>query len=97
MNEAWRRLSTTSGGSGLIASTDGDTRMGPGWLAATLAEVRAGADAVGMDAAAEVDSAAHETAAHVGRIVAVKDRVERHPVLPAVEPLGGGAVARLLR
>ena len=57
MNEAWRRLSTTGGRSGVIASTDGDTRVDPGWLAATLAEVHAGADAVGgrivMDADAD--------------------------------------------
>lgn len=46
MNEAWRRLSSRGDG-GVIASTDGDTRVDRGWLAATLAEVQAGADAVG--------------------------------------------------
>ena len=55
MNEAWRRLAAVGGG--VIASTDGDTRVSPGWLSATLAEVRDGADAVGgrivMDADAE--------------------------------------------
>ena len=57
MNEAWRRLSASRGEGGIIASTDGDTRVDPGWLAATLAEVRGGADAVGgrivMDAEAD--------------------------------------------
>ena len=47
MNEALRRLSASRGEGGVIASTDGDTRVDPGWLAATLAEVRGGADAVG--------------------------------------------------
>ncbi len=56
MNEACRRLTRRGHpGGGVIASTDGDTRVAPDWLAATLAEVRAGADAVGgrivMDAA----------------------------------------------
>lgn len=47
MDEACRRLKRTSGGAGVIASTDGDTRAAPDWLTATLAEVDGGADAVG--------------------------------------------------
>ena len=47
MNEACRRLRWHGCDDGVIASTDGDTRVAADWLAATLAEVRAGADAVG--------------------------------------------------
>ena len=47
MNEACRRLLAVGRENGVIASTDGDTQVGPGWLAATLAEVGNGADAVG--------------------------------------------------
>ena len=47
MNEACRRLRRTAGDAGVIASTDGDTRVAPDWLAATLCEIDAGADAVG--------------------------------------------------
>ena len=49
MDEACCRLASIGRGRGVIASTDGDTRVGPAWLAATLAEVAAGADAVGGD------------------------------------------------
>ena len=50
MNEACRRLRRSAGSGrrvGVIASTDGDTRVAPDWIAATLAEVASGADAVG--------------------------------------------------
>lgn len=48
MDEAERRLRRTRRGvRGVIASTDADTRVAPDWLAATLAEVERGADAVG--------------------------------------------------
>ncbi len=47
MDEACRRLLRTAGATGVIASTDGDTRVAKDWLAATLREVDAGADAVG--------------------------------------------------
>ena len=49
MDEACRRLLAAGRPRGVIASTDGDTRVGRTWLAATLAEVAAGADAVGGD------------------------------------------------
>ncbi len=47
MDEAGRRLGGLGRGRGLICSTDADSRVAPGWLAATLREVRRGADAVG--------------------------------------------------
>ncbi len=47
MNEAYRRLTATNSGGGIIATTDGDTRVAPDWIAATIAEIRRGADAVG--------------------------------------------------
>ena len=47
MDEACHRLQLARRPAGLIASTDADTRVAPTWLAATLAEVEAGADAVG--------------------------------------------------
>lgn len=47
MDEACRRLELAVGPRGIIASTDADTRVAPTWLAATLAEFAAGADAVG--------------------------------------------------
>lgn len=47
MDEAWRRLTSRPGASGVIASTDGDSRPEPTWLAATLREIATGADAVG--------------------------------------------------
>ncbi|MDF7809752.1 glycosyltransferase family 2 protein [Hymenobacter sp. YC55] len=47
MDEACRRLESTVGITGIIASTDADTRVAPTWLAATEMEVRTGADAVG--------------------------------------------------
>ena len=49
MDEACRRLISLGRPRGVIASTDGDTRVGPGWLAATWDEVARGADAVGGD------------------------------------------------
>ena len=47
MDEAYRRLISIGRSSGIIASTDGDTRVASTWIAATLAEIKNGADAVG--------------------------------------------------
>ena len=47
MDEAYRRLTTLEHRRGVIASTDGDTKVAPDWIAATLQEIRKGADAVG--------------------------------------------------
>lgn len=47
MDEACLRLLSLGRFNGLIASTDADTRVAPNWLAATRAEIAAGADAVG--------------------------------------------------
>ncbi len=47
MDEAYRRFQLLGYGRGVIASTDGDTRVASTWIAATLAEIEAGADAVG--------------------------------------------------
>ena len=47
MDEAYERLAGPGRAGGVIASTDGDSRVTPTWLAATLAEVAGGAGAVG--------------------------------------------------
>ena len=47
MDEAYRRLKSIGRNLGVIASTDGDTKVSPTWIAATLAEIKNGADAVG--------------------------------------------------
>lgn len=47
MDEAYCRLMSIGRNRGVIASTDGDTRVAPNWIAATLHEVACGADAVG--------------------------------------------------
>ena len=47
MDEACRRLLSLGKGRGVIASTDGDTRVTPTWAAGILDEVARGADAVG--------------------------------------------------
>lgn len=47
MNEAFLRLSGNKYGGGIIATTDGDTIVANNWLAATVAEIGNGADAVG--------------------------------------------------
>ena len=47
MDEAYRRLKSIGRDLGIIASTDGDTRVSSTWLGATIAEIKAGADAVG--------------------------------------------------
>ena len=47
MDEACRRLESLGRARGVIATTDGDTRVRPRWVAANLAEIAAGADAVG--------------------------------------------------
>ncbi len=46
MDLACRRLDAVGRPAGLIASTDADTQVEPTWIAATLAEVAAGAEAV---------------------------------------------------
>ncbi len=46
MDAACQRLELADGG-GFVVSTDGDTVVGPHWLAATLQEFEAGADVVG--------------------------------------------------
>lgn len=47
MDEAYRRLSSIGSKRRVIASTDGDSRVTPTWIAATLDEIACGADAVG--------------------------------------------------
>lgn len=47
MDEAYRRLMGLGQRRGVIASTDGDTRVAPTWIAANLYEIACGADAVG--------------------------------------------------
>ena len=47
MDEAYRRLVYIGRNQGIIASTDGDSQVTPTWIAANLAEIAAGADAVG--------------------------------------------------
>ncbi len=47
MDAACQRLLAVGRPGGLILSTDADTRVAPNWLAATQAEIAAGADAVG--------------------------------------------------
>jgi glycosyltransferase involved in cell wall biosynthesis len=47
MDEAYRRFALIGNDNGVIASTDGDTRVSKTWLAAILNEINNGADAVG--------------------------------------------------
>jgi len=47
MNEAFERLKSNCSGGGIMATTDGDTRVAPDWIAATIEEIERGADAVG--------------------------------------------------
>lgn len=47
MDEAYYRLMSIGHNWGIIASTDGDTRVSPNWIAATVHEIVCGADAVG--------------------------------------------------
>lgn len=47
MDEAYCRLMAIGRPQGVIASTDGDSRVAPDWIAATLHEAACGADAVG--------------------------------------------------
>ena len=47
MDEACRRFKSIRRNLGIIASTDGDTRVSSTWIAATLTEIQNGADAVG--------------------------------------------------
>lgn len=58
MDEAYYRLSGLGSKSGIIASTDGDTRVAPTWIAATLLEISRGADAVGGRIVADLTSCA---------------------------------------
>ncbi|MBI4782928.1 MAG: glycosyltransferase [Oscillatoriophycideae cyanobacterium NC_groundwater_1537_Pr4_S-0.65um_50_18] len=46
MDEAYSRLIGLGQNRGVIASTDGDTRVAPTWIAETLKEIHQGADAV---------------------------------------------------
>jgi hypothetical protein len=46
MDEAFLRLASGAKKRGVIATTDGDTRVAPDWIAATLCEINLGADAV---------------------------------------------------
>jgi hypothetical protein len=47
MDEAYRRFRYLGRNRGVIASTDGDTRVTPTWIAATLMEIERGFDGVG--------------------------------------------------
>ena len=47
MDEAYRRLKAIGHNRGIIASTDGDTKVSPTWIAAILQEINSGVDAVG--------------------------------------------------
>lgn len=47
MEEAYQRLATLGRPRAVIASTDGDTKVAPNWIAAILQEIAWGADAVG--------------------------------------------------
>ena len=47
MDEACRRFKAIGRNFGIIASTDGDTKVSPSWIAATKDEIDRGADAVG--------------------------------------------------
>jgi len=47
MNEAFTRLQENKFGGGIIATTDADTQIAENWIAATIEEIKNGADAVG--------------------------------------------------
>ena len=47
MEEAYQRLASLGRPRAVIASTDGDTKVASNWIAAILAEIASGADAVG--------------------------------------------------
>ncbi len=47
MDEAYHRLISLNRKCGIIASTDGDTRVAPNWIMAIQAEIKRGADMVG--------------------------------------------------
>lgn len=47
MEEAYQRLASLGRPKAVIASTDGDTKVAPNWIAATIHEIESGADAVG--------------------------------------------------
>jgi hypothetical protein len=47
MDEAYRRLKLLGRDRGIIASTDGDTRVSPTWIASIINEIQNGVDAVG--------------------------------------------------
>lgn len=46
MNAAFARLKNLNNQRAIIATTDGDTRVAPDWIAATITEINLGADAV---------------------------------------------------
>ena len=58
MDAACARLEQVGHPAGIIASTDADTRVAPTWLAATEAEIAAGADAVGGRILTEINERA---------------------------------------
>ena len=47
MNEAYNRLKSNRFGGGIIATTDGDTRVASDWIISIISEIENGADAVG--------------------------------------------------
>ena len=67
MNEAYRRLILAGRPRGIIASTDGDTLVSYTWIAATIAEMSLGVDAIGgrihlcHDSRQNLDKAAYST------------------------------------
>lgn len=72
MDEACRRLLFLRQNRGVIASTDGDTQVAPNWIAATLAEIAQGADAVGGRIVTDRDDRAaldpHARACHLREV-----------------------------
>ncbi len=73
MDEACQRLLGLGRFSGLIASTDADTRVAPDWLAATQAEIAAGADAVGGRILVEPETPAGPAAGCLVRRLQLRD------------------------
>lgn len=88
MDRAHRRLMAAGRGGALIATTDADSQVAPDWLAAQLAAVRSGAEAIGGQVVLEETSASDldgATIEHRGqelerRLARVTGRGEReHP------------------
>ncbi|WP_223651638.1 glycosyltransferase [Hymenobacter psoromatis] len=59
LDEAAQRLESTIGPTGVLLSTDADTLVAPTWLAATLSEIEAGAEAVGGRILTQATAATH--------------------------------------